>query len=245
MNTSVLRAELVKLRTLRSTWWFLGVIAALAIAVSGLAVHSPGKGRAPGLEEALYGPAFTQLLIPLLGVRSVSQDLRTGTIWSSFLAVPSWNRLLIGKATVVALVAAAAGLLVEATALGVALLVEPAVALVPSCAEGWRPLLALPVTFAIGGVLGVAVGLLLRGGLADTLLVMWPLALEPALGAAGKPLLGFEVAAWLPYGTMNEFSGQSGGVPFFAGPSVAGVYTAVIVVCLLALGIRRQKRREP
>lgn len=237
---------MVKLRSLASTWWFLGCTAILSLMLSGFAVRDPLEGQQPGIVEAMVGPSFAQILTTLLGARLITQEFRSGTIWMSGLAVPSWSKLLAGKAVVTALVAALTGALLVAGGMLVAMLVRPSADLAPSSALEWRQLLGIPVAFAISGVMGLAVGLLLKsGGMSIAVLLVWTLAAEPALGAAGKWLLGFEVGAWLPFQALNDFLGQPGGLSFAGGPLFAGLYVAVLAMGLLAAGIKLQNRREP
>lgn len=100
-STAVLKAEAYKLRSLNSTAWLLGITALVSLTLSGVAVRSPMEGEVAGLSEVLVGPAFAQFLIMVFASRSATMEFRTGTIWQSRLAVPSWTRLLLGKAGVI------------------------------------------------------------------------------------------------------------------------------------------------
>lgn len=113
-STAVLKSEAYKLRSLNSTPWLLGITALVSLTLSGLAVRSPMEGEEPGLSEVLVGPAFAQFLIMVFASRSATMEFRTGTIWQSRLAVPSWTRLLLGKAGVIAALAALMGVVLGA-----------------------------------------------------------------------------------------------------------------------------------
>ncbi|GAP52986.1 ABC transporter permease [Streptomyces azureus] len=246
MTTAVLRTEVDKLRSLASTWWFLGITAAVSLALSGFGVRETAEGQEPGIADVLTGPAFAQLLIMVFAARSATMEFRTGTIWASRLAVPSWYRLLTGKAAVVAGLAALAGAVLMAGGLAVAALAEPTARLTPDSGLDWRQLLTVPVTFAITAVIGLAVGLLLKsGGATVAVVLVWALVAEPALGAAGEWLLSVDIGAWLPFIALSDFQGQPGGTPFPGGPYAAGLYVTVLAVGLLTAAIRLQERREP
>lgn len=113
-STAVLKAEAYKLRSLTSTPWLLGITTVVSLVLSGLAVRSPMEGEEPGISEVMVGPAFAQFLVMVFAARSATMEFRTGTIWQSRLAVPSWPRLLLGKAGVIATLAALMGILMGA-----------------------------------------------------------------------------------------------------------------------------------
>jgi ABC-2 type transport system permease protein len=245
-STAVLKSEAYKLRSLNSTPWLLGITALVSLTLSGLAVRSPLEGEEPGLSEVLVGPAFAQFLIMVFASRSATMEFRTGTIWQSRLAVPSWTRLLLGKAGVIAVLAALMGALLGAGGVAVASVVAPDADVVPSSGLEWRQLLTLPVTLAIVAVLSLAIGLLLKsGGATITALLVWALVVEPALSATGDWLAGIDIGPWLPFLALSDFQGQSGGVSFPGGPYLACVYVAAVTAALLATAIKVQERREP
>lgn len=245
-STAVLKAEAYKLRSLSSTPWLLGITAVVSLALSGLAVRSPLEGDESGISEVMVGPAFAQFLIMVFAVRSVTMEFRTGTIWQSRLAVPSWARLLLGKAGVIAALAALMGVLLAAGGVAVASVVAPDADIAPSSGLEWRQLLTLPVALALVAVLSMAIGLLLKsGGVTITVVLVWALVVEPALAATGDWLAGIDIGPWLPFLALSDFQGQSGGVSFPGGPYLACVYVASLTAALLAAAIRVQDRREP
>ncbi|MFB7928837.1 hypothetical protein ACFC4C_06975 [Streptomyces sp. NPDC056039] len=245
MNASVLKAEATKLRSLTSTWTFLTIAAVVSLLFSVFAVDHPTYTEEPGISDAMAGPGLGQLLLTLLAARSATQEFRTGTIWASYLAVPSWPRLLTGKAAVAALLAALAGAVLVAGSFVVALLVSSEADFTPSTVLEWRQILALPLACATCAVLGVAVGVLLRsGGATITVLLMWTLAGEPAMSSLVQWLLGVDIGAWLPFVALSDFVGQPG-PPFPGGPYAAALYVFALSAALLLLAIKVQGRREP
>jgi ABC-2 type transport system permease protein len=118
----VLASEWLKLRSVRSTYWILAVVAAFVLLDVLLAWYSAGywDGATPQARQhfALTPPApvvgwIVQLLLAVLGVLAITSEYATGTIRASIAAVPRRRRLLAAKAAVVgafALVTAQAAL---------------------------------------------------------------------------------------------------------------------------------------
>jgi hypothetical protein len=111
----VMRAELTKMRSLRSTLWTLLVTAVGTLAVTILSTQSMGhhgRGFYQGFDptnQALTGLALGTLAIGVFGVLSVTGEYGTGTIRSSLAAAPRRPLLLIGKVLVVGAVALVVG----------------------------------------------------------------------------------------------------------------------------------------
>lgn len=114
----VLRSELVKLTSLRSTVALLLAIVLLGGAVSvALAVTAPGAGLPDDpsvgflLDQLTIGTVlFGQLVAGVLGVLVISGEYSTGTIRPTLAAVPSRVTVLAAKAVVLFLTVTAAGL---------------------------------------------------------------------------------------------------------------------------------------
>ncbi|MGD0069344.1 MAG: ABC transporter permease subunit [Streptosporangiaceae bacterium] len=103
----VIRAELTKLRGLRSTWWCALIAVVLivglgaTIAGSAMAYHvSPGNSAAAAVSAALLGVLFAQLVVGVLGVLSFSGEYGTGMIRATLAVVPArlpvlWAKLIV------------------------------------------------------------------------------------------------------------------------------------------------------
>jgi ABC-2 type transport system permease protein len=112
---NVVRSELTKIASLRSTIWTLLVTAVGTLAVTILATNSVShhnhawyQGFDP-TNQALTGLALGTLAIGVFGVLAVSGEYGTGTIRSSLSAAPRRPLLLLGKALVVGGIALAVG----------------------------------------------------------------------------------------------------------------------------------------
>ena len=95
------RGEWIKLATLRSTWWSIGIAAILTI---GIAVLIAQAIDMPGFEpiQAVVMPIqFTMLLAGILGAISVTGEYSTGMIRSTLAANPKRGSVLGAKAVAV------------------------------------------------------------------------------------------------------------------------------------------------
>ncbi len=100
------RAEVTKLRSLRSTTWTLlatmvGTLLVTVLATNG--IHRFGRGAWQGFDptnQSLSGLAIGQLTIGLLGILMITGEHGSGTIRSSLAAIPR-RRLLLGAKVIV------------------------------------------------------------------------------------------------------------------------------------------------
>ena len=117
---SIVRSEWVKLRTLRSTLWSLVALAVLGVGIGTLvsaAKASQFKHHIHiGFTAASFDPTrislsgvlLAQLAVGVLGALAITAEYTTGTIFSTFSAVPRRHLVIIAKVIVfgsVALVA--------------------------------------------------------------------------------------------------------------------------------------------
>ena len=195
--TGVVKAEWLKLRTLRSTWITLGV-AVLVLVAAALLVSSHlhddlahpslrgDRGPRNALTTPLLGYNIAQLVIAVLGVLTISGEYATGMIRSSFAAVPKrlpvlWAKLLVFGA--VALAASTVGVLAAFFA-GQAILGSYGRSL--TSANAPRAVFGLAVYLMIVGLLALAIGFMVRstaGGIATVVGVL--LVLPGVLEAFG------------------------------------------------------------
>jgi ABC-2 type transport system permease protein len=111
----VMRSELTKMRTLRSTWWSLLVMTIGMLGVTVLSVEPAThrqKGWYQGFDptaQSLTGLAMGILVMGVLGALAISGEYGTGTIRSSLCAVPLRRKFLAGKLLVVGAVSVIVG----------------------------------------------------------------------------------------------------------------------------------------
>ena len=116
---SVARMEWVKLRSVRSTWWVLGIVAAgmIGLAILSLATYSSHYPQMSAADRASFDPtensfvglAIGQLVMATFGALAITSEFSSGMIRATLAAVPNRPLLLAAKAAVVGAVALAAG----------------------------------------------------------------------------------------------------------------------------------------
>lgn len=162
-----LRSEWIKLSTLRSTWWSIGITAVVTIGIALLVAQSMDV---PGFEpiQAVVSPIqFTMLLAGILGAIAVTGEYSTGMIRSTLAAAPVRGVVLAAKAIVVGVFLFVASLVIS---FGAALAVTPIFESrempfawdTPS--ESFLPILAAAVAMAVCALIGVSFGFILRSG---------------------------------------------------------------------------------
>lgn len=231
--TALIRTELLRLRTTRTTWGL--VCCALVLAVAGVAAVLTGVGgvgTAPRgsvqLRDELLGVTGLGLFpVLLLGVVAVTGEFQHRTVTPTFLVAPDRRRVVAAKAAAVALAGPplAGILLLVAYALGVG---TGAVAV---SVDGGLLQVALRsmLAAAVWGLLGVAVGAAVRNQTAAMILpLLWLLVIEPLVPAYGLKHL----VPWLPGGATAALSGAppAGALPVWAALLVLAAYILAMLV---------------
>lgn len=113
---NVLRSELLKIRSVPSTFWTLACAVIFNVALAAvLAVLVPGRLSADdrkttdAIQLSLGGIHLSQVAVGVLGVLVVTSEYGTGMIKATLSAVPSRGTVLSAKAVVFALVALVGG----------------------------------------------------------------------------------------------------------------------------------------
>jgi ABC-2 type transport system permease protein len=180
--TSLLHAEVMKLRTTRTFVALTGAALALSLLVVVLA-STLSNEMSDDEARDLFTADFTGLFILLLGVMGSAGEWRHRTITSSILAAPRRWRLLAAKTLAYAAAGALVSLIVSLTimAVGVPILESRNLADVEAGELAdvlWRNLLVS----AFLGALGVGVGALVRNQVVGIVaLLVFSFALEPVV----------------------------------------------------------------
>ena len=108
------RAEWIKLRSLRSTWYTLACLFATGLGITALAMNAaakdyPGDGPWDPTDRSLTSYIVAQLIIGVLGILVVTAEHATGLMQTSLIATPRRHRLLAAKLVVAVAVAVVAG----------------------------------------------------------------------------------------------------------------------------------------
>ncbi|RJO76703.1 ABC transporter permease [Nocardia panacis] len=264
----VLAAERIKLTSTRSPLWcaVLTVVFALGItALFGLLLnvaHSTWESRPdlgappPNADNALAGlgimgaapiiPGFGYILIMILATLAVTNEYRFGTIKSTFLAMPNRSLVLTTKAAMIAV----GGALLSAvlTFLGFFILkgvTNDVVGQTLSLSNGsLRVFYAVPIFVALTVFLAVGVGALLRQSAgAISLLIVWPVLVEPIVGAFGK--YGKNIEVFLPFKNADRFLGTAADSSYWHwGPWVSLIYFAAFVAIVFGAALVVVNKRD-
>ncbi|MFI9592847.1 hypothetical protein [Nonomuraea sp. NPDC052265] len=171
-------AEWIKLRTLRSTWWALGVGVLMSLALTALGAATvisrwdPGRTAdqaAMGVVAAVYvGVILAQLPLGMLGALTASGEHASGMIGVTFVAMPSRGRVLAAKAVVLGGVAVACSLLIAVPGYLYGRFV--AAEFHPSAlpAGAWTVIAGGTLMIVTTTLLGLALGMILRNGAVAT-----------------------------------------------------------------------------
>ncbi len=194
----LVRSETLKLFTLRSTWWSLGVTVVLAIGISLMiaAASREFMGEYNPVLAVVAPMQFTALVAGILGAIAVTGEYSTGMIRSTLTAEPRRGRIVAAKAVVIGLVFAVTTVITSAISIAA---ITPFVSETPlDWADPERtvvPLLFGVVAMATFALLGVAWGFIIRNGagaIAATVGVLFVLPIVLSLFS-----IGGETWAWL------------------------------------------------
>jgi hypothetical protein len=237
------RAELVKVRSTRTTFGLTIALVALLLAfVLLVGLVSPLSDLSePVNQRDFFGLAgFASLFSALAGVLLVTSEYRFGTIRPTFLVTPKRHRVLAAKVAAASVVGCILGIagLVLAFGLGSAILSGRGVELALDDSEVAVLLIGTPVASGLWGAIGVGLGSIVRNQVGALVgLLAWLLVVEGLLislvpsvgrltpGQAGDALSG---------GTNDNL------VP----PAAGGALLVAWAAALLAVGIGLTARRD-
>ena len=212
-------AELLRLRTVRTTWWCL---LAATVTVVGIGVimafdaeNVTASGELPPATSAgEFGVLLGQFALLVLALLAVTQEYASGAIAPTLQWTPRRRVLLAARVTVPVVVATVAGMLLALVADVAAWLIADLTLAPADVADSLSRIAAVLVA---GGVLAVGVGLLLRstaGALATVFLLQLVLPfLLPAFGVQWMADLGELLpgsgAIWTLLGEPDMTAGQA------------------------------------
>jgi ABC-2 type transport system permease protein len=227
--TTLVRAELLKLRTTRLTVGLLAAAMGLTVLFSTLEATRAGTKSAPplstaaGLDSVITGGTLALLFAALLGVTVSSGEFRHATASGTYLATPRRDRVLAAKCVAAACVGAVFGLVgwLIATGIGVAFEVSQGHRVPIPAATIVRFGAGHIVAGALLAAIGVGIGTLVRSQLAAIIgFLVWAVVVESVLGG-----LFNSVQPYLPYTAATTLAGSAlGGAAF--GPAHGAASTA-------------------
>jgi ABC-2 type transport system permease protein len=226
---SLLRSELVKLASTRMVLWLLLGSLAVTVLSTWSTVANVGAENISGAlrEQMFYLLAAVNLPVfaVVLGIRSITDEHRYGTVVVSVLSQQRRGRLLVAKATIAAVAAAVVSATSVTLMTGLAqLLSVTAGGGLQVTAEDVRAMAGLVLGTAVWAVLGVAVGTLVRQQVAAVVGgVVWVLVVENL----GGGLLG-PAASYLPGQAVQAMAQLPGGLSTPAAAAVLAGYTVLL-----------------
>lgn len=267
-----LRYEVVRLRTIRSTYWILGIAFAFQLLLTVLiAWNLPDSGPLSGGDTTFaalvtvgaslgFAPLFIAYVIGMLGVFSMGHEYRHGMIRATLTALPRRGAVMAAKVVTTAVISLVAALLCVVIALLSALVFGVGM----PTAEGLRDITVGTVLYTtLFSLSGLAFAAILRNQTAAVaLLLLVPSLVEGllkavvlAIKAASDDPSGrgglVEVLRYLPYDAGGQMYTRVsigdalqifGVVPF--GPVGGGIVMAVFVTVLLVVGTVLFLRRD-
>jgi ABC-2 type transport system permease protein len=245
---SAIAMERIKLASTRSPWWCAAIAAVATSGLAGLVAftshHEGGPPVTVATTQMCYAVGMAVMMV--MATLAVTGEHSTGTIRTTYLAVPRRGVALGAKAVVVAVVAAVVGVVgaFGAWALSAALL--PGVDLSLAGPTEWRQVAGVGLVYVAASVVAVAVGILVRHTAgAVSLVLVWALMAEQLIAVV--PGIGTVVGPWLPFQAGKYFLTAGAAQPGAAlaeGPWFALGYLGAVAAALLAAAIVVANRRD-
>lgn len=250
----VLRSEWTKFRSLRSTVWTLLAAVVLMIGIgalfSAVIAHQYDTLRPAELAQfnpisaSLNGITFAQLAIGVLGVLMITGEYSTGMIRSSLTAVPArlpvlWGKLMVFAALVLPLSLAASFV---SFFLGQSLLDSHDLGVSISSPGALRSVIGAALYMTVAGLIGMAVGALLRNTAAGISTFVGVFFVIPPLAQLLPTSISDHLVQYFPSNAGSAlFDGTRGltnPLSPWTGFAVLCLY-AVVLIGLAAVRLRR------
>lgn len=221
--TDTIRSEWTKARTVPSTMWILIAAAAVGIGlgalVSGLSAQQYGKASLSA--RVLWDPTavsvtaliLAQLAAGVLGILVMTSEYSSGAIRTSLLAVPRRGRFFAAKAVVVIGLTFVSGEIMAFAAffLGQALISGHAPAANLAQPDVLRALVGCGLYLALVGLLGLALGTMLRNSVGAVAVLVGLVTILPSIAGALPSSVGNTIQKFWP--TRWCADGRRGPIP--------------------------------
>lgn len=244
-------SEWTKLRTVRSTFWAIGLTVVSGVGVSILATAETRAHWKPTSEvgfdpaqTSLIGMAFAQLIIGVLGVLVFSSEYGTGTIRATLTATPRRVGVLISKAAVFAALALIVSEAVSFASffVGQAFLTHPAIHATLATREALRQVIGAGLYVTMLGLLGVAFGVIIRHTAGAISALVGVVLVLPVIASARPLSLETQLRRLLPDGigaALTSAHPNPTALSPWVGFGVLCAYVAGLLVIGGALLLRR------
>ena len=203
--TGLVKAELLKVRTVRLFWSVIGSalgVTALALAlqiVNAGRAGTPSYGTAQSAVNVLSAGGWATLVALVLGIVTVTSEYRHATIVETVLVTPSRVRVIVAKVLAAVILGLFIMLVVTALSAGVGLFTG-ALTVAAANAAVVRTVLGVAVTLPLFAALGVGLGALVHNQtVAVAAALVWFIAGESLIGSFGLRAL----ERWTPGGASR------------------------------------------
>lgn len=243
MSTAI-RAELLKLVTVRTTTIFLAATAGFVLLAVGIQASAAGGEFLgpmddPATQRALFTAGGVATIIAVVfGALSVSGEFRHRTIVPTLLVTPNRSTSVLAKAVSGVLGGAAIGLAAAlaaaiGTAVALALTGTPLEVELGSLAGAWAGTVGAS---GIGGLVGLGIGGVARNqALAVGAVLLLLLAVEPLVGS-----LVPDLAVWMPGALSTTIAEPAGATDPAVGVAVAAYLAyGLVLTAASAVVLRR------
>ena len=252
----VLRAEWIKLRSLRSTWYSLLVALlitdGLGTLFAGLHAHRMQNDVGPGgkvffdaTEVSLRGIFLAQLAIGVLGVLVITGEYSTGMIRSSLSAVPRRQPVLIAKAIVFAVPVFVLSLIATLVGFLLGQQAQSSTHLQASLSTpgAWRAIIGAALYLTLIGLLGVALGFLVRNTAGAIASLFGVVLVAPLLANALPSPYSTDVQKYLPLSFGTRVIQTTDGDPSLLAPWTGiGMLVLYVVIVMIAGAVMLNSR---
>jgi ABC-2 type transport system permease protein len=251
----LIRAEYIKIRTVRSTMIMLLLVVLLSVVPAVLIALLVGKDDLLTTEPwdrvqiALIGVQFSQVLVAVIAALVIAGEFRFGTIRTTFVAEPRRLHVLAAKlVTVLALAGVVSALMVGISAGLTKLILDSRGIAFSFTAFGAGRLLYGTVLYSMFyAAMGLAIATILRNAAASiTLVIVIPLIVENVVFGIFSVLDHESWAKWLPFTAGAQITADTSGQSLterFA-PWTGYGYACLWAVALLGLGAWLLDRRD-
>ncbi|PAZ10253.1 ABC transporter permease [Streptomyces sp. SA15] len=248
----VVHMEWIKLRSLRSTLYTLAITVALVVGLGLLFSSLVGSGDGPGEDDfgdptsiSLGGVMLAALAVAVLGVLMSAGEYATGSIRATLSAVPSRLPVLWGKVIVFAVVSfvlmfvavlgafLAGQSVLSSRGLDTTALSDPGV---------FRALVGAAVYLTGAGLIGLAVGVLLRNTAGAITLVVGALFVVPGLVQLLPSSWNDAIGPYLPSNAANAVMTVQTASDSLSPGSGLAVFAGYIVVLLAGAAVMLKRR---
>jgi ABC-2 type transport system permease protein len=252
----VLRSEWTKFRSLRSTVWTLLVAVALMIGIGALfsAVTANQWDTASLADRASFNPIttslngilFAQLAIGVLGVLFMSGEYSTGMIRASLTAVPRRLPVLWGKLAVFAGMVLVVSLVTSFVSffLGQVLLNGHDLGVSISSPGALRSVIGAALYLTVAGMIGIALGALLRNTAAGISTFVGAFFVIPPLAGLLPSSISDNLTKYLPSNAGGSVFGDTRGVTDALAPWTGFALLCGYAIVLIAAAAWRLRRTD-